>query len=52
MDLDREFIDGLRDILNKYLSDTSIEASGTRMYCSKILELLEKKIQQFWGYVE
>ena len=52
VDLDREFIDGLRDILNKYLSDTSIEASGTRMYCSKILELLEKKIQQFWGYVE
>ena len=52
VDLDREFIDGLRDILNKYLSDTSIEASGTRMYCSKILELLEKKIQQFGGYVE
>ena len=52
LDLDREFIDSLRDILNKYLSDPSIEASGTRMYCSKILELLEKKIQQFGGYVE
>ena len=36
VDLDREFIDSLRDILNKYLSDASIEASGTRMYCSKI----------------
>jgi len=50
VDLDREFIDGLRDILNKYLSDTSIEASGTRMYCSKILELLEKKVQKFGGH--
>ena len=48
-DLDREFIDNLRSILNNYLSDKSIEASGTRKYCSKMLELLEKKIQQFGG---
>ena len=46
-DLDREFIDGLRKELNKYLSDTSIEASGTRKYCSKLLELLGKKYQQY-----
>lgn len=46
-DLDREFIDGFRKRLNEYLSDTSIEASGTRMYCLKILELLDKKVQQF-----
>lgn len=51
-DLDREFIDNLRDRLNQYLSDTSIEASGTRKYCSKIQELLNKKVQQFGGHVE
>ena len=51
VDLDREFIDSLQDILNKYLSDSTIEASGTRMYCSKILELLDKKVQQFGGHV-
>ena len=48
-DLDREFIDNLRSILNKYLSDKSVEASGTRKYCSKVLELLDKKVQQFGG---
>ena len=52
IDLDREFIDSLRDRLNKYLSDTSIEASGTRKYCSKILELFDKKVQQFGGRLE
>lgn len=46
-DLDREFIDNLQAILLKYLSDTTIEASGTRKYCSKIHELLNKKMQQF-----
>lgn len=46
-DLDREFIDSLRNRLNKYLSDKSIGASGTRMYCSKILELLDQKVQKF-----
>jgi|GEM_PF-1308639 len=46
-DLDRDFIDNLRDRLIYYLSDTSIEASGTRKYCSKILELLNKKVQRF-----
>ena len=46
-DLDREFIDSLRKKLKEYLSDTSIEASGTRKYFSKILELLGKKYQQF-----
>ena len=51
-DLDREFIDGFRKRLNEYLSDTSIEASGTRMYCLKILELLDKKVQQFEGQIE
>lgn len=51
-DVDREFIDNMRDRLNKYLSDTSVEASGTRKYCSKILELLDEKVQQFGGYVE
>jgi len=51
-DLDREFIDNLRDRQNQYLSDTSIEASGTRKYCSKIQELLNKKVQQFGGHVE
>ena len=51
-DLDREFIDNLRDRLNQYLSDTSIEASGTRKYCSKIQELLNKKVQQFGGHLE
>lgn len=52
LDLDRDFIDSLRDILDKYLFDTSIEASGTRMYCSKILELLNEKVKQFGGLVE
>lgn len=52
VDLDREFINGLQDILNKYLSDSTIEASGTRMYCSKILELFNEKLKQFGGYVE
>ena len=51
-DLDREFVDSLRIILNDYYSDTAIEASGTRKYCSKILELLDKKVQQFVGHVE
>ena len=46
-DLDREFIDNLRGVLGDYLSDKSIEASGTRKYCSKMLELLNKKVQQF-----
>ena len=44
--LDREFIYNLQTILNDYLSK-DIEASGTRKYCSKILELLDKKVQQF-----
>lgn len=44
------FIDGLRDRLIKYLSDTSVETSGTRKYCSKILELLDKKVLQFGGH--
>lgn len=52
VDLDREFIDSLQDILNKYLSDSTIEASGTRMYCLKILELFNEKLKQFGGYVE
>jgi phosphoglycolate phosphatase (TIGR01487 family) len=47
-DLDREFIASLLDRLNRYLSDPSIEISGTRKYCSKIQELLDKKVQQ-WG---
>ena len=46
-DLDRAFIDSLREKLNEYVTDTSIEASGTRTYCSKILKLLDKKVQQF-----
>ena len=46
-DLDREFIDNLRSELRDYLSDDSIEPSGTRKYCSKMLELLDKKVQQF-----
>lgn len=46
-DLDREFIDNLRGVLGDYLSDDSIEASGTRKYCSKMLELLDKKVRQF-----
>lgn len=46
-DLDREFIDNLWSILSDYLSDKSIEASGTRKYCSKIHELLDKKAKQF-----
>jgi KAP family P-loop domain. len=46
-DLDREFIDNFREILSNYLSDKSIEASGTRKYCSKMLELLNKKLKQF-----
>ena len=48
-DLDREFIESLRNRLNDYLFDTSIGVSGTRKYCSKIQELLNKKAQQF-GY--
>ena len=51
-DLDREFIASLLDRLNRYLSDPSIEISGTRKYCSKIQELLDKKVQQFGGHVE
>lgn len=51
-DLDREFIDNLRIVLKKYLSDESIEACGTRKYCSKILELLDKKAQQYGGDLE
>jgi hypothetical protein len=51
-DLDRDFIDGLLDRLNKYLSDPSIEISGTRKYCSKIQELLNKKVHQFGGHLE
>lgn len=51
LDLDREFIDSFRNILKEYLSDTSIEVSVTRKYCSKILELLDKKVQQFGGHV-
>ena len=47
-DLDREFIASLLDRLNRYLSDPSIEISGTRKYCSKIQELLDKKVQR-WG---
>ena len=46
-DLDREFIDNLRGVLGDYLSDDSVVASGTRKYCSKMLELLDKKAQQF-----
>ena len=48
-DLDREFIASLLDRLNRYLSDSSIEISGTRKYCSKIQELLDKKVQQLRG---
>lgn len=44
LDLDRDFVDNFRNILKQYLSDTSIEASVTRKYCSKILELLDKKV--------
>jgi len=51
-DLDREFIDHFRMILSNYLSDISLEASGSRKYCSKVLELLDKKEQQFGGRVE
>ena len=51
-DLDREFIASLLDRLNRYLSDPSIEISGTRKYCSKIQELLDKKVQQLGGHVE
>ena len=51
LDLDRDFVDNFRNILKQYLSDTSIEASVTRKYCSKILELLDKKVQQFGGHV-
>ena len=50
LDLDREFVDSFRNILKEYLSDTSIEASVTRKYCSKILELLDKKVQKFGGH--
>ena len=52
LNLDREFVDNLRAILSDYLSNDSVEASGTRKYCSKIQELLNKKIQQFRGSVE
>lgn len=45
--LDRQFVDSLLNKLSKYLEDTSIEASGTRKYCSKIKELLDNKIRQF-----
>lgn len=48
-DLDREFIDNLQTILNEYLSDTNVGPSGTRKYCSKIKELLDKKVQQLDG---
>lgn len=48
-DLDRGFIASLLDRLNRYLSDPSIEISGTRKYCSKIQELLDKKVQQLGG---
>lgn len=51
-DLDREFIDNLRGVLEDYLSDDSVVASGTKKYCSKMLELLDKKAQQFGEYVE
>lgn len=51
LDLDGDFVDNFRNILKQYLSDTSIEASVTRKYCSKILELLDKKVQQFGGHV-
>ncbi len=47
LDLDRDFIDSLRDRLNKHLSNPSVGASGTKKYCSKILELLDEKVQQF-----
>ncbi len=49
LDLDREFVDSFRNILKEYVSNTSIEASVTRKYCSKILELLDKKVQKFGG---
>ena len=52
LDLDREFVDSFRNILREYLSDTSIEASVTRKYCSKIQELLDKKVQQLGGHIE
>lgn len=42
-DLDREFLDNFRVIMANYLSDKSIEVSGTRKYCSKLMELLDKK---------
>lgn len=48
-DLDREFIDGFKIILNDYLADKTIEVSGTRKYCSKLLELFDKKVQQYGG---
>jgi len=50
--LDKEFISNFLTILDRYLSDPSIEISGTRKYCSKIQELLNKKVQQFRGSVE
>ena len=50
--LDKDFIERLRHRLNEYLSDTSIKISGTRKYCSKILELLDKKVEQFGGFLE
>lgn len=46
-DLDRVFIDTFRVLLSNYLSDDSVEVSGTRKYCSKMLELLNKKAKQF-----
>ena len=50
--LDKDFIERLRHRLNEYLSDTSIKISGTRKYCSKIQELLDKKVEQFGGLME
>ena len=49
--LDKDFIERLRHRLNEYLFDTPIKISGTRKYCSKIQELLDKKVQQFGGHV-
>ena len=46
-ELDSEFINNLRELLKIYLSETSTEATGTRKYCSKVLELLDEKAKQF-----
>lgn len=45
LNFDREFIGNLQTTLRKYLTK-DMEASGTRKYCSKMLELLDKKVQQ------